>query len=81
MQNTRTRIAVRMRDRRCLITGQPAIERARGGNFTGLEVAHIFPLMGVGIVRTCLPTESIHLTFLTFRQNGQCSCLRLLGHK
>lgn len=24
------------------------MKRARGGNFTGLEVAHIFPLMAVG---------------------------------
>lgn len=47
-RNTGTRIAVRMRDKRCLITGQAAVRRSRGGNFTGLEVAHIFPLMGVG---------------------------------
>ncbi|KAF8512698.1 hypothetical protein JB92DRAFT_266126 [Gautieria morchelliformis] len=33
----------------CVVTGQAAVQRARGGNFTGLEVAHIFPLMGVGI--------------------------------
>lgn len=37
-----------MRDRRCLVTGQAAVHRTRGGNFTGLEVAHIFPLMGTG---------------------------------
>lgn len=47
-RNAGTRIDVRMRDRRCLVTGQAAVKRARGGNFTGLEVAHIFPLMGVG---------------------------------
>jgi len=41
-----------MRDKRCLVTGQAAAKRARGGNFTGLEVAHIFPLMGLGMVRT-----------------------------
>ena len=41
-----------MRDKRCLITDQSAVKRARGGNFTGLEVAHIFPLMGVGDVGT-----------------------------
>ena len=40
-----------MRDKRCLVTGQAAVKRARGGNFTGLEVAHIFPLMGVDKVR------------------------------
>ncbi|KAF8522971.1 hypothetical protein BU17DRAFT_44259, partial [Hysterangium stoloniferum] len=39
------RIAVRMRDKCCLVTGQAAVKRARGGNFTGLEVAHIYPLM------------------------------------
>jgi len=43
-----TRIAVRKRDLGCLITEQKAEPRARGGNFTGLEVAHIFPLMGAG---------------------------------
>jgi hypothetical protein len=36
-----------MRDKACLITNQAAVQRARGGNFTGLEVAHIFPLSGV----------------------------------
>ena len=50
MQNTRTHIAMCMRDKCCLITGQAAVRRSRGGNFTGLEVAHIFPLMGVGSV-------------------------------
>ncbi|KAF8510738.1 hypothetical protein BU17DRAFT_97851 [Hysterangium stoloniferum] len=48
-RNTGTRIAVRMRDKYCLVTGQAAVKRARGGNFTGLEVAHIYPLMGVGV--------------------------------
>ncbi|KAF8798359.1 hypothetical protein BYT27DRAFT_7218591 [Phlegmacium glaucopus] len=47
-RNTKTRLEVCMRDKCCLITGQAAVKRARGGNFTGLEVAHIFPLMGVG---------------------------------
>jgi len=47
-RNTKTRLDVRMRDKCCLITGQAAVKRARGGNFTGLEVAHLFPLMGVG---------------------------------
>jgi len=47
-RDTKTRIDVRMRDKCCLVTGQAAVKRARGGNFTGLEVAHIFPLMGVG---------------------------------
>lgn len=48
-RDTGTRIAVRMRDKRCLVTSQAAVKRARGGNFTGLEVAHIYPLMGVGV--------------------------------
>ena len=43
-----------MRDKCCLVTGQAAVKRARGGNFTGLEVAHIYPLMGVGVVSTDL---------------------------
>lgn len=43
-----------MRDKCCLVTGQAAAKRARGGNFTGLEVAHIYPLMGVGMVSTDL---------------------------
>jgi len=46
-RDTQTRIDVRMRDKRCLVTGQAAVGRARGGNFTGFEVAHIFPLMAV----------------------------------
>ena len=48
-QDTHTRIDVRMRNKRCLITGQAAVSRARGGNFNRLEVAHIFPLMAVNI--------------------------------
>ncbi|KAF8627889.1 hypothetical protein AX17_006104, partial [Amanita inopinata Kibby_2008] len=47
-RNTGTRIAVCMRDKRCLATGQAAVKRARGANFTGLQVPHIFPLMAVG---------------------------------
>ena len=50
MQNVKTRIDVRMRDRRCLVTNQKAVPREHGGNFTGLEVAHIFPLMAAGSV-------------------------------
>jgi len=46
-RDTKTRIDVRMRDRCCLVSGQAAVKRARGGNFVGLEVAHIFPLKGV----------------------------------
>jgi hypothetical protein len=53
-QDAQTQIYVRRRDRRCLITGQAAVSRARGGNFTGLEVAHIFPLMAVDDVITTL---------------------------
>ncbi|KAF8524096.1 hypothetical protein BU17DRAFT_85176 [Hysterangium stoloniferum] len=48
-RNTGTRIAVRMRDKCCLVTGQAAVKRARGGNFPGLEVAHTYPLIGVGV--------------------------------
>ena len=55
MQDTATRIKVRMRDRRCLVTDQEAVHRARGGNFTGLEVAHIFPLMAIGDVNKDFP--------------------------
>lgn len=46
-----------MRDKCCLVTGQAAVKRARGGNFTGLEVAHIYPLMAVGDVSTDLHHE------------------------
>lgn len=49
-----------MRDKRCLITGHAATKRKRGWNFTGLEVAHVFPLMGVGDVSTRLSSMSIH---------------------
>jgi hypothetical protein len=71
-----------MRDRCCLITGQAAVKRARGGNFTGLEVAHIFPLMGVGVVSADL-CHGIHpsISLLTCSQNGQHPCQRLLGRK
>jgi len=63
-RNTGTRLAVRMRDKRCLVTGQAAAKRARGGNFTGLEVAHIFPLMGVGApewTSTLLPSARVEV--------------------
>jgi len=43
-----TRTAVRLRDKSCLVTGEEVLPRKRGSNFTGFEVAHIFPLMGVG---------------------------------
>jgi hypothetical protein len=43
-----------MRDKSCVVTGQAAVPRTRGPNFTGLEVAHIYPLMGVGVVSTDL---------------------------
>jgi hypothetical protein len=70
-----------MRDKRCLITGQAAVKRARGGNFTGLEVAHIFPLMGVGIVSAGL-RHGIHPShFSHCSQNGLHPCQHLLGHK
>ena len=37
------RNSVRQRDRRCVITGRPAL-RAEYGNWRGFEAAHIFPL-------------------------------------
>ena len=64
MQNTKTHIDVRKRDRRCLVTGQKAVPRKRGGNFTGLEVAHIFPLMAVGNVSTDFPYHLFISQFL-----------------
>ena len=36
--------------------------RARGDNFTGLEVAHIFPLMGVAEVSTSDIASQNHLS-------------------
>jgi hypothetical protein len=33
-----------------MATGQKALARLRGANFTGLQVAHIFPLGGVEYV-------------------------------
>ena len=41
---------MRLRDKSCLVTGEEVLPRKRGSNFTGFEVAHIFPLMGVGEV-------------------------------
>jgi hypothetical protein len=49
-QRSSTRRIVRLRDKSCLVTGEEVLPRKRGGNFTGFEVAHIFPLMGVGQV-------------------------------
>ncbi|KAG7098207.1 hypothetical protein E1B28_000175 [Marasmius oreades] len=39
-----TRKAVRERDSICRVTGAPVLPRMRGTNYTGFEVAHIFPL-------------------------------------
>jgi hypothetical protein len=52
-QHTGTRVqaftdAVRLRDRRCVITGREAI-RSYHGNWTGFEAAHIFPLAFEGL--------------------------------
>src|SRR5260221_14671206 len=60
MQDTATRVAV---DKRCVVTGPTVVKRARGGNSTGLEVAHIYPLMAVGVVNTDL-CHRIHLSHL-----------------
>jgi hypothetical protein len=49
-QNMKTVTDVRMRDRKCLATGQEVMDRQRGANFTGFEVAHIHPMMGVNNV-------------------------------
>ncbi|TFK82147.1 hypothetical protein K466DRAFT_500813, partial [Polyporus arcularius HHB13444] len=38
------RSAVRKRDKHCKVTKQGPAERARGTDYTTLEVAHIFPL-------------------------------------
>lgn len=46
-----------------VVTAQAAVKRARGGTFTGLEVAHIYPLMAVGVVSTDL-CHRIHLSHL-----------------
>jgi len=74
--NTATRIAVRMRDRRCVVTGQAAVNRA-GGKCTGLEVArdHIYLLMAVGVVST----ESI--CFIAYSETGQRPGQHLLKPK
>ncbi|TDL20950.1 hypothetical protein BD410DRAFT_840916 [Rickenella mellea] len=47
-RDDKTRRHVRMRDRRCLVTGQKVPGRERGANFNSMQSAHIFPLMGVG---------------------------------
>jgi len=46
VRDTTTRRLVRQRDQACKATGQRAHARSRGANFTGLEVAHIFPISG-----------------------------------
>jgi hypothetical protein len=50
-----------------VITGQEVPARDRGGNFTGFEVAHIFPLMAANDVSTNF-INSIYLTFSFFTQ-------------
>lgn len=70
-----------MRDKRCLVTGQAAVSRARGGNFTRLEVAHIFPLMAVDNVITDFPHYFIHLTCSKCSRTGQIFCRHLLKNK
>ena len=67
--DTKTHIDVQMRDRHCLVTNQKAIPHVHGGNFTGLEVAHIFPLMAVGNVSKCFPH---HLFFSQCLCQGSC---------
>ncbi|GBE85889.1 hypothetical protein SCP_0804130 [Sparassis crispa] len=47
-RSNKTRKTVRCRDKRCVVTGEEALRRNRGYNFTGLEVAHIFPLAFTG---------------------------------
>ncbi|PPQ87618.1 hypothetical protein CVT25_005803 [Psilocybe cyanescens] len=44
---------VRLRDKQCRITGMNAELRNRGRNYTGLEVAHIFPLGWVPTYSRC----------------------------
>jgi hypothetical protein len=48
-----------------MVTGQAAVRRTRGGNFTGLEVAHIFPLMAVGNVIAHFAPHLLISLFLT----------------
>jgi len=81
IQNAETCIAVRMRDKCCIVTGQAAVKRARGGNFTGLEVAHIFPLMGVGVVSSPTAARNPFISRLTCRTNGWRPYQHLLRHK
>ncbi|KAJ7799940.1 hypothetical protein B0H14DRAFT_2616655 [Mycena olivaceomarginata] len=52
------RTKVRSRDLKCRATGQPAPAGSRGYNFTGLEVAHIFPLAEASVFTTAFPTAT-----------------------
>lgn len=54
-QSRQTRDAVRLRDGWCRVTGTRATQRNRGTNYTGLEVAHIYPIGWV-----------THVSFLDF---------------
>ena len=42
-QKGKLRDVVRVRDKCCQVTGTNYIKRKRGSDFTGLEVAHIYP--------------------------------------
>ncbi|KAJ6470143.1 hypothetical protein DFH09DRAFT_1221229 [Mycena vulgaris] len=53
-----TRNSARSRDLMCRATGQIAPAGSRGYNFSGLEVAHVFPLAWAGQFRVAFPWDS-----------------------
>jgi hypothetical protein len=59
-QTDSVRTKVRSRDLKCRATGQPAPAGSRGYNFTGLEVAHIFPLAEASVVCYVVSPSSIY---------------------
>ncbi|KAJ7823600.1 hypothetical protein B0H14DRAFT_2597798 [Mycena olivaceomarginata] len=57
-QKDSVRTKVRSRDLKCHATGQAAPAGSRGHNFTGLEVAHIFPLAEASVFTMAFPTAT-----------------------
>jgi hypothetical protein len=49
-QNALTRKNVRLRDGKCLASGEEVPGRDRGPNYTGFQVGHIYPVKGVNNV-------------------------------
>lgn len=62
---------MRTRDQKCRVLGQRAHARARGTNFTGLEVAHIYPIGWIDKVSLSNQLAGSGLKS-SFKRQGMC---------